>query len=79
MTRSVLRHVTWTLTRDSEPDAEQPTFGMQCTVCATASPAGLDREGTQRWCLEHAGRRPSHRTYRESLTLPYRVYPDSCS
>ena len=78
MTRSILRHVRWTVTADTEPDAEPVLYGMQCAVCDATSGQGADRDTATAWAVAHSGRFPSHRTYRETVTLPYRTYPDGC-
>lgn len=79
MSRAVLRHVQWTLTPDVEPDADPPRFSMQCAVCGEESGDTGDRDAASSWALAHSGRHPSHRTYRETLTLPYRAFSDGCA
>lgn len=79
MTGTVLRHIRWTITPDTEPDAEPVLVAMQCAVCGAASGEAEDRNAASAWALEHSGRHPAHRTYRETLTLPYRTFPDGCA
>ncbi|WP_416983981.1 hypothetical protein [Streptomyces sp. T028] len=60
--RSVIRHETWTLTPDREPDAEAITYAMECVVCGKSSVVGEDFVEPQSWVLEHCGENPSHHT-----------------
>jgi len=72
--RSVIRHETWTLTPDREPDAEPTTYAMACAVCGESSDACEDFADPQSWVLEHCGRNPSHHTFREIITRPWRTW-----
>ncbi|PZT76332.1 MULTISPECIES: DUF7848 domain-containing protein [unclassified Streptomyces] len=38
----VVRHVTWTLTPDREPDAEPVTYKLGCAVCPEAPEPSQD-------------------------------------
>ncbi|MGP3999042.1 DUF7848 domain-containing protein [Streptomyces sp. 8N706] len=71
---TVIRRELWTLTPDREPDAEPLTFAMECAVCGERSLTGEDVGVTQDWTLRHAGRNPSHHTYREVITRPWRAW-----
>ncbi|MBU7597439.1 hypothetical protein JGS22_007290 [Streptomyces sp. P38-E01] len=71
----MLRHHRWTITPATEPDSAQPLFAMRCTVCDAVSGDTEDRDAAAGWALTHSGRNPAHRTYRETLVLPYRTYP----
>lgn len=73
MIRSLMRFATWRLTPDGDPDAAPPTFRQACDVCGESSGTVKDRDLAVSWALRHAGRRPEHRTYTETLTLPYRA------
>nr|WP_055700867.1 MULTISPECIES: hypothetical protein [Streptomyces] len=73
-TRAVLRHETWTLEPDREPDAEPATYAMQCAVDGETSPAAVDFAVPQKWVLEHCGKHPSHHSYREIITRPWRAW-----
>ncbi len=72
--RSVIRFASWTLEPDREPDAEPVTYAMECAVCGRRSGAGVDYQDVQRWALAHAGRNPSHHTYREVIHRPWRAW-----
>ncbi|MFJ6568041.1 hypothetical protein ACIQNU_11495 [Streptomyces sp. NPDC091292] len=73
-TRSVIRHERWTLEPDLEPDAEATTYAMQCAVCEAASDTDEDFADPQNWALNHSGRNPSHHSYREITTQPWRTW-----
>ncbi|NEB03267.1 hypothetical protein G3I78_30045 [Streptomyces sp. SID13726] len=75
--RSVIRLETWTLTPDREPDAKPTTYRMQCAVCEEASAATVDFADSQDWALSHSGRNPSHHTFREVITRPWRTWRHS--
>ncbi|MGW3419802.1 DUF7848 domain-containing protein [Streptomyces phaeochromogenes] len=72
--RSVLRYETWTLQPDREPDAEPVLYAMQCAVDGKTSPASKDFAEPQDWVLRHCGQNPSHHTYREIITRPWRAW-----
>jgi hypothetical protein len=72
--RSVISHETWTLTPDCEPDAEPITYAMECAVCGESSDGSEDFGDGQSWVLEHCGRNPSHHTFREIITRPWRAW-----
>ncbi|MGH3309843.1 MAG: hypothetical protein ACRDP3_04560 [Streptomyces sp.] len=72
--RSVIRYEQWTLSPDREPDAEPVTFSMECAVCGQRSHASVDFGDVQDWTLRHAGRRPTHHTYREIVQRPWRAW-----
>ncbi|MFD8213328.1 hypothetical protein ACFV2U_06265 [Streptomyces sp. NPDC059697] len=72
--RAVLTHKSWTLEPDSEPDAEPTTYAMECVVCGESSEASEDFAEPQSWVLAHGGRNPSHHTYREIITRPWRAW-----
>ncbi|MEV5374849.1 hypothetical protein AB0L26_02570 [Streptomyces nondiastaticus] len=72
--RAVYRYGTWTLAPDREPDAEPVTYAMQCAVCEEKSDPQEDLAAAQTWTFRHAGRHPSHHTYREVITRPWRAW-----
>ncbi|MGW0861333.1 DUF7848 domain-containing protein [Streptomyces sp. NPDC002611] len=72
--RAVLTHVLWTLSPDREPDAEPTTYAMQCAVDGETSPASEDPTEPQDWVLEHCGKNPSHHSFREIITRPWRTW-----
>ncbi|MFE7705504.1 hypothetical protein ACFU6I_06800 [Streptomyces sp. NPDC057486] len=72
--RAVLRFETWTLEPDQEPDAEPTTYAMQCAVDGETSPVSEDFAKPQSWVLKHCGKHPSHHTYREIITRPWRTW-----
>lgn len=72
--KTVIRHVTWHLRPDQEPDAEPSTFAFMCVVCGENSRASEGWEEPQAWVLGHCGRNPSHLTYREVLTRPWKTW-----
>ncbi|MGI5529070.1 hypothetical protein ACQEVX_17240 [Streptomyces syringium] len=73
-TRSVFTFGDWTLQPDLEPDAEPVTYAMQCAVCEESSEPGEDVGEAQGWTFRHAGRNPSHHTYREMIVRPWRAW-----
>ncbi|GGV29495.1 hypothetical protein GCM10010277_12330 [Streptomyces longisporoflavus] len=72
--RAVLCFETWTLEPDREPDAEPTTYAMQCAVDGDTSPPSQDFAEPQEWVLKHCGKNPSHGTYREIITRPWRSW-----
>ncbi|MFF0462832.1 DUF7848 domain-containing protein [Streptomyces mexicanus] len=72
--RAVVCHKEWTLQPDREPDAAPITYAMQCGVCDESSPASTDFAEPQGWVFEHGGRNPSHHTYQEIITRPWRAW-----
>ncbi|AYC41997.1 hypothetical protein [Streptomyces griseorubiginosus] len=72
--RAVIRHETWTLEPDREPDAEQVTYAMECAVCEESSGCSDDFADGQLWVLKHCGKNPSHHTFREVITRPWRTW-----
>ncbi|MDI6518123.1 hypothetical protein QMA61_18180 [Streptomyces coelicoflavus] len=74
MTRAVIRHETWTLEPDREPDAEPVTYAMQCAVCGESSETAEDFAEPQLWVLKHCGKNPAHHTFREVITRPWRTW-----
>ncbi|MDT0613508.1 DUF7848 domain-containing protein [Streptomyces lancefieldiae] len=73
-TRAVVCHKQWTLQPDHEPDAEPTTYAMQCAVDGETSPPSEDFTASQNWVLEHCGQHPSHHTYRQIITRPWRAW-----
>jgi hypothetical protein len=73
-TRAVVRHQRWTLQPDREPDAEPTSYAMQCAVCGETSPVDTDYSTPQDWVFAHGGRNPSHHTYQEIITRPWRAW-----
>ncbi|MGD3112893.1 hypothetical protein [Streptomyces sp. YGL11-2] len=71
---TVLLFQEWTLQPDQEPDAEPVTYSMQCAVCEEASTTSEDFADGQSWVFRHAGRNPSHLTYREIIIRPWRAW-----
>ncbi|MFC5719657.1 hypothetical protein ACFP1Z_05620 [Streptomyces gamaensis] len=74
MARTVFLFGRWTLQPDREPDAEPITYVMECVVCGEHSAVEEDFGEAQRWTFRHAGRHPSHHTYREVITRPWRAW-----
>ncbi|MEU6840824.1 hypothetical protein ABZ930_02975 [Streptomyces sp. NPDC046716] len=72
--RAIQRLETWTLEPDREPDAEPTTYAMQCAVDGEKSPTCEDFIEPQDWVLKHCGKNPSHHTYREIITRPWRSW-----
>ncbi|MBW1603767.1 hypothetical protein JJV70_16955 [Streptomyces sp. JJ66] len=75
MRRAVFRYLVWVSEPDREPDAAPLTHRMACDVCGATSPTGVDFGAVQDWQLRHAGANPSHHTYTETLTRPWRAWP----
>ncbi|MER6231705.1 hypothetical protein ABT169_21520 [Streptomyces sp. NPDC001616] len=73
-TRAVVRSVTWTVAPDKEPDAEPTTYAMRCVVCSEESERSENWEAPQTWVLHHCGRNPSHHSFREIITRPWRTW-----
>ncbi|WP_435865072.1 hypothetical protein [Streptomyces spectabilis] len=72
--RSVLRDERWALEPDRELDAEPTTYAMQCVMDGETSPVSQDFADPQRWVLNHCGKHPSHHTYREVISRPWRAW-----
>ncbi|CAM5249391.1 hypothetical protein SSPIM334S_04758 [Streptomyces spiroverticillatus] len=72
--RTVMRWVRWVLEPDRLPDAEPTTYAMQCAVCEKRSEPHVDFQEPKTWVLRHAGRNPSHHTYREIIVRPWHAW-----
>jgi hypothetical protein len=72
--RAVIRAMKWVSEPDREPDAAAMTHRMSCDVCGSSSPVSAEFGRVQDWQLAHAGRNPSHCTYTETLTRPWRAW-----
>lgn len=72
--RAIVKHIDWTLAPDREPDAAPVTYSLQCAVCKEESPTSQDWEEPQTWALQHSGKNPSHHTYSEKITRPWRTW-----
>ncbi len=72
--RALVRHVKWTLAPDREPDAEPVTHQFKCVVCSEESERSTSWSEPQEWALGHSGRNPSHHTFREVITRPWRTF-----
>ena len=70
---SVIRSEQWTLTPDSEPDAEPTTHAIKCAVCNDTSVCSEDFADPQGWALAHSIENPSHRTFREVVVRSWRT------
>ncbi|WP_344259122.1 hypothetical protein [Streptomyces sodiiphilus] len=75
MRETVHRPVRWVSEPDRSPDAVAMTHRMRCDACGAVSPRSVDFGRAQDWQLRHAGRHPSHLTYTETLTRPWRARP----
>ncbi|MFD8216225.1 hypothetical protein ACFV2U_21365 [Streptomyces sp. NPDC059697] len=71
---TIMGYRTWKLIPDREPDAAPVTHRMKCVVCGNESGEGDSWEPPQTWALEHSGRNPSHVTYSEIITRPWRTF-----
>ncbi|MFD4377099.1 hypothetical protein [Streptomyces sp. NPDC058486] len=73
--RAVLAYVEWKITPDRREGTEPVTHAFQCTLpeCLEKSDDSGDWEAPQSWALAHSGRHPSHTSYREIITRPYRT------
>ncbi|MFT2016273.1 hypothetical protein ACMA1D_10585 [Streptomyces sp. 796.1] len=71
---TVITHKQWHLTPDREPDAPAVTHQMRCSVCGEMSAADGGWEPPQTWTLNHSGRNPSHLSYEEVITRPWRTW-----
>lgn len=72
--RAAYRFARWTSAPDLEPDAAPLTHRMTCDVCGARSPVSVEFGRVQDWQLAHAGRHPTHHTYTETLTRPWRAW-----
>ena len=72
--KAIIRHETWTLIPDREPDAGPVTHKMKCLVCGDESGEDGSWEPPQSWVLEHCGKNPSHHSYSEIITRPWRTF-----
>ncbi|WP_458337639.1 DUF7848 domain-containing protein [Streptomyces sp. 372A] len=62
--RAVIRDADWMIGVDRTPGASGPVYEVECTTCGETSDAAEDRTSPEDWALRHAGRNPSHRSYR---------------
>lgn len=74
MKGSAFRHTLWVSGPDREPDAAPLTHQMTCDVCGETSDRGVEFGSVRDWQLRHAGRNPSHHSYTETLTRPWRAW-----
>ncbi|MEU8950884.1 hypothetical protein [Streptomyces sp. NPDC048489] len=72
--KAIIRHEQWTLTPDREPDAAPISYQMKCAVCGEVSEESIAWFDPQTWALKHSGRNPSHVTYSEIVTRPWRTF-----
>lgn len=72
MTRSIIRRVDWTISREeSSPD---PIHVFECTTCTDQGPADTDFEAARTWTFGHVGGHPSHTGFREIITRHWRMH-----
>jgi hypothetical protein len=80
VSRALIRHQRWTVGPDLEPDREPDAYAAECAVCLARSPQETVPEAARDWIFEHAGRNPSHHTYRGISMHPLRAWmPDACA
>ncbi|MDX3525041.1 hypothetical protein P1P75_00875 [Streptomyces sp. ID05-39B] len=72
--KAIIRHETWTITPDREPDAEQVTHQFKCAVCGEESGKDGSWDPPQSWALGHSGENPSHHSFSEIITRPWRTF-----
>ncbi|MGH3313889.1 MAG: hypothetical protein ACRDP3_25455 [Streptomyces sp.] len=66
--------MSWTIQPDTEPDAEPPIHAMMCAVCHKQSGGRDELAEAQDWALDHAGRHPTHHSYRELTVTPWKAW-----
>ncbi|MFJ5972876.1 hypothetical protein [Streptomyces sp. NPDC093060] len=71
---TVIAHKQLTIEPDREPDAATLTHQMECALCGERSGADGHWEPPQTWALNHSGRNPTHLSYREIITRPWRTW-----
>ncbi|MFC8871534.1 hypothetical protein ACFUAC_28480 [Streptomyces sp. NPDC057148] len=71
---TVIAFKQWHLVPDREPDAPDVTHRMRCLVCGEESAPEGGWAPPQTWALEHSGKNPSHLTYEEVMTRPWRTW-----
>ncbi|MFE3162423.1 hypothetical protein [Streptomyces sp. NPDC059224] len=49
-------------------------YAMECVVCGESSGSSEDFADGQSWVFRHCGRNPSHHTFREIITRPWRTW-----
>jgi hypothetical protein len=72
--KAVVRQEQWTLTPDREPDAPPTTYQLKCAVCGEASEEDTAWYEPQSWALKHSGKNPSHHSFAEVITRPWRTF-----
>jgi hypothetical protein len=72
VTRSVIRHITWTIAPDPFEGASPSLYEVECTTCPARSPASEEAAEVQQRALEHSGRHPSHTGFRRTHTSFWR-------
>ncbi len=50
------------------------SYAMQCAVCGEISPTDTEFTVSQHWVFAHGGRNPTHHTYREVITRPWKAW-----
>lgn len=75
---TIIRRERWAVGPDLEPDREPDAYAVECAVCLARSPQEETPDQAQGWVFEHAGRNPSHHTYRAITIQPLRAWrPDA--
>lgn len=69
---TVTKAVQWTLIPDRERESAPVTHAMECATCPERSDASGEWEPPQ-WALGHARSNPTHRSFREVMTRPWRA------
>ncbi|MEX2969176.1 hypothetical protein [Streptomyces sp. C184] len=75
MTRSVFRHLRWTMAPETAPEAPEMVHELECMSCNAAADPSEEFETARNWAFSHTGQNPSHRGYRETVTRFWRMTP----
>jgi hypothetical protein len=63
----------WTSEPDRRGDTAPVTHRMRCDDCGRRSHASAEFGTVRAWLLDHAASHPTHRTYTETVTRPWRA------
>ncbi|NUS15652.1 MAG: hypothetical protein HOY69_30375 [Streptomyces sp.] len=74
MSRSIIRTVTWTCSRETGPEAPLILHQFECTTCGESSACSEDFETARGFTFRHIGGHPSHTGYREIVHRFWRMH-----
>lgn len=77
MSRARYRYRTYRIGLDEEEHAEPLGFTMACVGCGAEAGTVTDPWASRDWIVRHLKDEPTHLTYRETVTRPFRAHPEA--